>query len=170
MTMIHKQYAKIGKVSELIEGTAILNTYWDDTPPEPTLEDTDDHYLVYVPYASFGTQGLDKWLEGKKAVIIGGEFDSWTDRHNGLQGSCADLEYDGSNQPTLSLSSGLANSDFRVIVTPGIHCTILSGTFNGSGEASALVKVTGPVSDGGVIIIPDGHNDFKPFVYTLTIV
>jgi hypothetical protein len=164
-----KQYARVDKTTEEITGWESHNYAWDEVPPEPVLEDTEDEYLIYVPPETLGSDTIIEFLATHTPVFTGATpvFDSWASRNNGLGAvQSAPLNYNGSNTPTVTLSGGVANADYLVVVTGGFLCNVSEGTLDGSGGAVLTIKNVSATS-GYLQIKPKGHSDFEVLVHTV---
>lgn len=128
----------------------------------------DGHELVILAEEDLGGLSFEEFVSSKKPIVTEGAVSGWEDRHSGLSMSIsATPKNDGSNTPTISMESGLADSPYIAGSSPGIALNSdASGTLDGLGEGSFKVKVTdGSIKSGSVTVAPDGHRDFVPVTF-----
>jgi len=133
-------------------------------------EDPEGGEWIELLGEDLGEQTLQEFAASHKPVYVGATpvFDSWAARDSGLGAvQSAPLNYDGSNTPTVTLSGGVASSDYSVhISVAGILCDVSEGTLDGSGGAILTIKNVS-ATEGNLIVLPRGHSDFEKFVHVI---
>lgn len=135
---------------------------------EPEAGSSEDLLVKEVSAEDLGELTLGEFFSTKKAVLSGEEFSYWVDKHSGLVCSISAMpKNDGSNTPYISMLDGLANSPFKTTSSSGIVLNSqAAGVLDGTGNGSFRIKITdGSITQGSVIVMPDGHQDFVPVVF-----
>jgi hypothetical protein len=135
------------------------------------IESTEDILVKEMSAEELGALTLEEFFFAKKAVLSGEEFSNWDDKHDGL--SCIISENpknDGSNSPYITMSDGLPNSPYITMSTYGISLNDASvGALDDIGGGIFQLRVPTGITLGSITIHPDGHCDFKPVTFSLSI-
>lgn len=164
-------------MSEIRKNRAVINlatgefqlTTWvySGPDPDPEIPEAEAGFVaVEVTGDDLGGLTLDEFWAAKKPVLGGSPltFTGWEDRDSGLELAISENpKDDGSNTPTITLSTGLPNSPYRARFTRYVSCSLTgcAGVLDGSGEASWMIRVQGG-GDFTLFVEPDGHSDFSP--------
>lgn len=170
MADVTKYYISIDKDTSAPVGQYTSVAPEGETPPVPVP--MDNCLLQEVSENDLGGLTPAEFCTAKNAVLVDEEFDSWVDKHSGLE--CAiseDPKSDGSNTPTVSMSLGLGGAAFKVMTGVGValgggH----EGDLDGSGEGSFTVNITdSELTEAWVLVSPDGYADFVPVLFSFEV-
>lgn len=133
------------------------------------LEDPSGGEWVEILQGDLGAQSLEEFAATHKPVYSGSTpvFDGWASRDDGLEAvQSTPLSYEGSNTSTITLSGGVAGSEYSIVVSKGVLCNVSEGALDGSGEAVLTIKNVSATS-GYVMVRPRGHSDFEDLTHDI---
>lgn len=166
-----KLYAIIDKTSKSVIQLKTLNKIYDDSDPEPTLNNTANEYYQEVTLTDLAGLSPQEFLSKKTPVIVDSAFSSWADRAAPPIASIdVNPKADGSNTPTITISNGSANSNYKIIPSRNIDCNLtgLSGALDGTGGTTFKIRLYG-LGNFLITISPDNHEDFEPVSLSITV-